>query len=238
MKQLLLLLGIITVLFSCNSKKKESSEKEVTIIEHNSKTDDLSYDCLRAYKDDYKGLISKKEMAGIFPIDFDVAKEELRSGSYGEYSYNWPSDRPDLNLEISGTRIKTPDQNIMGIKSLSFYSEKSQLKSNLDNFNMGYKNLSQNEMDKIQKNLESEGDEVKKTGKDLMKVRAISIWEAVEGIGSSAWFKWNDNYGGELAVLAGKAKFIVVIKVSDNPDENKQLAKEFANRILSKCQGS
>ena len=60
-------------------------------------------------------------------------------------------------------------------------------------------------------------------------------WEFVEGLGSSAWYKWDETYGGELAVLAGKAKFYIVIKISDDPKENRELAKKLAEKVIAKC---
>lgn len=237
MKKTACLAGLVVVLFSCNSGTKESSgtnsETKSEKVSTNDNTN--SYECLLKFKDNYEGLLSKDDFTSVYPIDFSTAKKELRSGSYGEYIYRWPSDRPDINLEISGMKMKNPDQNTLGVNMLSFYSEDSKLKSNRDNFNMGYKELSQKELDQIDTNLDKENEDIKKTGKDLLKVRAKSSWEFVDNLGSSAWYKWNENYGGELAVLAGKAKFYVVIKISNDPDENRDLAKNLAQKILDKC---
>ena len=59
--------------------------------------------------------------------------------------------------------------------------------------------------------------------------------EFVDGVGSSAWYKWTDNYGGELSVLAGRAQFKIRIKISQDADENKELAKKLAQIAISKC---
>jgi len=237
MKKMIFLTGIAFVLFSCNSGNKESSESNSDSKSEkvSNKVNSKSYDCLKKFQDDYKSALSKEEMASVYPIDFDKAKEELQTGNYGEHLYRWPSDRVDLNLEISGMKMKIPDQNIMGIKMLSFYSDKTEMESAIDNFNMAYKELSEAELEKIQANLEKQNDEVKETGKDFMKVRAKRSWDFVDGLGSSAWYKWNENYGGELAVLAGKAKFYIIIKISSDPDENRVLAKKLAEKVLEKC---
>ncbi|MEO8933913.1 MAG: hypothetical protein ABI295_06355 [Xanthomarina sp.] len=227
MKKIAFLTGIAFVLFSCNSGNKESSDRN--------KINSKSYDCLKKFEEDYAQLLTKEEMASIYPIDFDKSKVELRSGSYGQHMYRWPSNRPDFDLEISGMKMKNPDQNTMGVKRLSFYSDKSDLKSTIETFNMGYKELSEEELARIQANLDKQSDEVKETGKDLMKVRGKRSWDFVEGLGSSAWYKWNEKYGGELAVLAGKANFNIIIKTSSDPNENRELAVKLAEKVLEKC---
>lgn len=237
MKKMAFLVGIVFVLFSCNSGNKESSEA----VTANS-NDDVSgkdsgktYDCLKKFEDDYKGLLTQEEITSVYPVDFGSAKEELRSGSYGEYIYRWPSDRPTFTMEVSGMKMEIPDQNTLGIKMLSFSSDDTELKSIKETFNMGYKELSDKELEKIQANLDKQDAETKKTGKDLMKVRTKMKSDFVDGLGSSAWYKWDENYGGELAVLAGRAKFNIVTKISSDPEENKEVAKKLAEKVLAKC---
>ena len=119
---------------------------------------------------------------------------------------------------------------------LSFISEDSDLKSAVGTFDMAYKELSDEELKRINENLAKENDEIKKTGEEMMKVRGKSSWDFVEGLGSSAWFKWNDQYGGDLAVMAGRAQFNIVIKVNDTPADNRKLAVKLAEKILAKCE--
>lgn len=231
------LVGIALVFFACNSGNKESLEvNSENANEKISNTDNnRSYDCLKKFQDDYGLLLTEEEIASVYPIDFAIAKKELRSGSYGEYIYQWPSDRPTFTVEVSGMKMEIPDANILGIKMLSFSSDDSELKSVKETFNMGYKELSDKELEKIQDNLDKQNEDTKKTGENLMKVRAKMKFEFVDGIGSSAWYKWNENYGGELAVLAGRATFNIVAKISDDPEENKELAKKLAEKVISKC---
>ena len=234
MRKLVFLTGMAFLLFSCNSGNKESSTDSKT-DNASSKADGKSYDCLQKFKDDYSLLLTKDEMNSVHPIDFEVAELELRSGSYGQHIYQWPSDRPTFTMEMSGMKMELPDQNTLGVKNLSFYSDKSDMKSNLATFDMGYKELSNEELEKIQANLEKQSDEIKSTGKDLMKVRAKRSWEFVEGLGSSAWYKWGEQWGGELVVLAGNAKFTILVKISNEPIENRELAKKLADKVLAKC---
>jgi len=238
MKKIIFLTGIAFVLFSCNSGSKESSGmgSEIESTKKIKAINNVSYDCLKKHQDDYQSLLTKEEMASVYPIDFTNAKEELRAGSYGEYIFMWPSDRPDVDLEISGMKIKNPDKNTMGIKNLKFISDKTDMESAISTFNMAYKELSDEELEKIQANLNKQSDDIKSAGKNLMKVRAKVHWDFVDGLGSSAWYKWNETYGGELAVLAGKAKFYIVLKISSNPNENRKLAIQLANKVLAKCE--
>ena len=100
---------------------------------------------------------------------------------------------------------------------------------------MAYKEWSEEELERINKNLAKQNKEIESTGKDMMKIRGNRSWEFIEGLGTSSWYKWNEKFGGELAVLAGKAKFYIIIKISDNPKENRDLAVKLAEKVIAKC---
>ena len=68
-----------------------------------------------------------------------------------------------------------------------------------------------------------------------MKVRAKSSWDFVEELGSSAWYKWSEQWGGELVVLAGISQFTILTKISTNPEENREIAIKLADKVLAKC---
>lgn len=239
MKKSVLLFGLVFVLFSCNSGNKESSssssesddKKEIA----NTTSSENSYKCLGEFQENYEKLLTKEEMAKVHPIDFDAAKVNLSQGSYGNHEYSWPSDRPELELEVSGMKINMPDDNMMGVSNLSIISGNRDLQSDTSTFNMGYKQLSDEELEMIEKNLSKESEEIQKTGKDMMKVRAKRSWDFVKGTGNSAWYKWNEKYGGELSVLAGKAKFTIKSKVSNDPEQNRIIAVKLAELVLEKC---
>lgn len=237
MKKTLFLTGMVLLMVSCNSGNKESSgtTSDSNSDIKSSTTGDKSYDCLKKFEDDYNLLLTKDEMNSVYPIDFELADQELRPGSYGQHIYQWPSERPTFTTEVSGIKMELPDENTIGVKNLSVSSNKSDIKSRIASFDMAYKELSKEELDKIEANLAKQDDEVKKTGGDLMKVRAKRSWDFVEGLGSSAWYKWNEQWGGELVVLAGKAQFTIMSKISNNPDENREIAKELAEKVIAKC---
>lgn len=232
MKKVAFLVGIAFVLFSCNSGNNESSSSN---SDKSAETLNKSYDCLKEYQEDYSGLLTKEDMTAVYSFDLNTAKVELRPGNYGRHIYSWLSDRPDLEYEVSGMKLKGPDRNTMGVALLSFYSDDSDMKSTRKLFDRGYKQLSEKELKEIENNLSKQNNEIKKTGKDMMKVRKKSNWDFVENIGSSSWYKWNNQFGGELAVLAGKAKFYIRLKISDDPQENLEVAKKLAEKVLAKC---
>lgn len=231
MKKFTLIFGIAFILFSCNSDKKKSSDSQSSKSAKKAK----SYDCLKRYEDNYDKLVTKKELASVYPFDMDEVKEELSNGSYGEYIVSWPSDRPDIKMEVAGMKMNVPDLNAMGVKNLSFSSDKTKLETIRKNFDMGYKKLSDEELKAIEKNLEESSEEIRDAGKSMMKTRKERKSEFVDGIGSSAWYRWNERYGGELVVLAGRAKFTVRLKISEDPEENKELCMKLAVLVLEKC---
>lgn len=237
MRKFTLIFGIAFVLFSCNSDKKKSSDlsDKQTSEKSSKKANAKTYDCLIEFDNKYDELITKEELASIYPFDVDQVHEKVSNRSYGEYMLSWPSDRPDMTMEVSGMTMDLPDRNTMGVAVLNFESEKSDLESIRNTFDMGYKELSEEELQKIEKNLENASKEVKESGLKMMESRKKMKSEFVDGIGSSAWYKWNDKHGGELAVLAGRAKFNVRLKISDDAFENKEYAMKIASLILAKC---
>jgi len=233
MKKTILLAGISLFLFSCNSEGTTNSDG--TVKASSKKSKDLNCKLLADFKEDYSGLLTKEEISAVYPVDFENVKEKLRSGGSGEYSFSWPSDRPDILMEVVGQKVNITDQNIIGLKTFSYSTSDSDMKSFTETFNMAYKELSEEELERINKNLAKQNKEIESTGKDMMKIRGNRSWEFIEGLGTSSWYKWNEKFGGELAVLAGKAKFYIIIKISDNPKENRDLAVKLAEKVIAKC---
>lgn len=229
-------MGLAFVMFSCDSGKKETSNANSTDRTETSskKNAGKSYDCLKDFQEDYEALLSKAEMSSVYPIS-DKAEVNLSPGSYGQHIYQWKSDRPSFTMEVSNMKMQVPDQNTIGIKNLSISSSTSDLESIRKFFDMSYKKLSEEELAQIESNLDQAEDDVKETGKGYMEARVKSVWEAVDGLGSSAWYKWSEQWGGELVVLAGKANFTILTKINADPAENKELAIKLAEKVIAKC---
>lgn len=236
MKKLTFLAGIAFVLFSCNSGNKEPSTTDSDgNTETSSRVKGKSYNCSNEFQDDYSKLLTKEDMLAVYPFDIEAAKIDSGTGEYGRHIYSWPSDRPDVEQEIGGMKMKGSDMNTMGVALLSFYNEKSDMQSTRELFDRAYKKLSDKELKEINDNLNKQDEKTKETGKDLMEVRKKSAWEFVDGVGNSAWYKWNERWGGEMAVLAGKSKFYIRLKISADPAENLEIAKKLAEKVLEKC---
>lgn len=232
MKKVLFILTVALVSFSCVSDKKKSSEIEAELEENRP---DRKSACLREFEDRYDELITKSEMASVYPFNEEEAKISISNKSYGHHTISWPSDRPNLNLKVAGTEMNVPDENSMSVAVLNFYSDESALEEVLKQFERGYKQLSEEELEQINKNLENAAEENREINQKLMDARTKMNYAYINNIGSSAWYKWNDDYGGELAVLANRAKFNVRMKISKDSLENLEYSKKMAILIIEKC---
>lgn len=235
MKKLLYLITIGFIALSCNSNRKNTDSFENA--DSNLTASDLErYDCLQKYEEDYTALITKNEFASVYSFP-DLAEEDVLNQpvGYGYYTIQWPSERPDMEMTVSGMKIPVPDRNTMSIARLSLISDSRNIEGLKNLFDRGYKELSDEELDQIDKNLEKASDEVSESGKKMMEVRKTRNYHFVDSLGNSAWYRWDEKLGGELAVMAGNRSFLIRIKISDNPDENKEIARKLAEIVLRKC---
>lgn len=232
MKKITLILGIACMVISCTSDKKKSEALEGDGIENKSSE---KYACLEDYENRYDELASLNDMASVYPFEDQDYEVDLSNRSYGNHTITWPSDRPNLDLEVAGTKMNLPDQNSMSVAVLTTYPEDLSLEEVRKRFEMGYKELTQEELEQINKNLEKVEGEVGETGKKLMDVRQKMNYAKIDNIGTSAWYKWSDSYGGELAVLGGRTKFDIRIRISSDSVQNLEYSKKLAMLILGKC---
>lgn len=138
---------------------------------------------------------------------------------------------------------KRPDINQVTIKLLDFYTDKD-LKRNkqesvLDLFDQGYKKLSQTEYDELLANFEKKlGDKPNELAqaKKMLDSRMKFTYKSVDNLGDRAYWKWNDEYGIELVVLTGNAKFTILSKTSGKPQTSLNDAIKFAKEVLAKCE--
>lgn len=233
MKKLLYLITIGFIALSCNSNRKNTDSSDGSIT-----TSDIeNYDCLQKYEEDYAALITKEEFASVYPFDVTNAEEDLQNqpSGYGYYTIQWDSGRPDKEMTISGVTIPVPDRDMMSVNRLSSASENKNMAEVKDFFDRGYKKLSDGELAEIDKNLDNASAEVGETGKKLMEARKNRNYDFIDGVGNSAWYRWNETTGGELAVLAGRRNFLIRTKVGEDPKENEKIAKQLAHIVLQKC---
>lgn len=226
MKNNILILSMVTFLFSCSENKTKGN---------NNKNDYKKYDCLETYASDYSKLLSLEDMEKVYAFNPEVADNNLRSGDYGEHSYSWESDRPPFYIEVSNIKMEVPDNNILGIKNFSYQTSDISIETKKSNFDQGYKELSKEEIEEIEINISKSNDNIRESGKEFMEIRKGMRWQYVDNLGTSAWYKWDDNYGGELVVLAGNAKFTILCKVDSNSEKNMNIAIDLAQKVLEKC---
>lgn len=229
-----ILLFTITFLFiSC-----KDSEKQPEIG-----TDKISK-CLIAKDYKYEELLTKADLAKHVVIDESSYKMNVSNikGVYGSCSYEWASNRPDLEIEVAGQIIKGPDKNRVKITKLDFYTDQ-ELKlytqeSAISLFDQSYKKLSQQEYNELLANLEKEYANSPtdfKQAKGFLDQRMKLTFEPVQNLGDRAYWKWNDTYGIELVVLSGVARFTIEAKLSAQANSSLESAVKFAKEVLAKC---
>lgn len=206
--------------------------------------DKVGTSCFEKFDYRYEDMLTKADVAKHVTIDEPSFKMNISStkGEYGDCSYEWRSDRPDLELEISGQILKAPDRNRVKLTRLTFYTD-SELKlysqeSALSLFNQSYKKLSQSEYDELLANMKKEFGENTtrfKEAKGFLDTRMKFTYQPVENLGTQAYWKWDDRYGIELVVLLGSAHFRVETKVTDKANSTLEAAVKFAREVLAKC---
>lgn len=222
----------ILFFFSCSKdtsdeKTSENPKTSQTIVNNTS-------DCFEKFDENYDELLTRTDIEEFLTID--NSSYQMNS-SYRSVHHQWNSDRPELVFNISGQTIKGPDRNRIEIKSLGFY-DNSNPNEILEIFDIGYKKLTQEEYQNLLTNLETtyENDtDGFKRAKGFLDARLNSIYEPFIDLGTRAYWKWHDQHGIELIVLAGNTYFTIESKTSDKPEENLKIAKNLAKKIMNKC---
>ncbi len=236
------------LLFSCNSSENETAPGEKNASTSASfKSGQKTATCLSKFGHDYSKLLTKGDVLKHIPND---SGEELeikydpesvaRNPEYGEIYYNWPSDRPDVQLSPSFP-LKQPDKNTVSLTNLVF--NEGDIASIQDRFHTSYKVMSQEQIEggmvRLEESFKDKPAKDLETAKKLLEARGKSKNISVAGIGDHAyWFptKVMDlPLGSKIVVLVGNAQFEVVAKVSENDEENFELAKKIALEVLAKC---
>ena len=222
----------VVILFSACAGKGDNEQKSDAISQGLA---DKDYD--------YEALLTKADIAKHVNIDESSFKKEISAtkGKYGNCTYSWESGRPKMEKVIAGRDMKLPDPNKVVIKLLDCYTEedieKNEQKSAIDLFDMGYKKLSQAEYDELLANFEKKlGDKPKELAqaKKMMESRMDFTYKPIDNLGDRAYWKWND-YGIELVVLTGNARFTILSKTTGKPESSLEHAVNFAKEVLAKC---
>lgn len=234
MRKILLLLIATSIWIACADKQGPSyNDTQVT-------------NCYIAMDYKYEDLLTKADIAKHVNIDESSYKMIVSpiKGPYGSCSYEWLSDRPDLEIEVSGMKIKGPDKNRVNITQLDFYTgsdgELSSQASALALFDQSYKKLTQQEYNDHLASLKKEyaNDPVKfDQAKGFLDARMNLSYELVDQLGDRSYWKWDQDHGIELVVLIGATRFTIETKVTAEALTSLDVAVNFAKEVLAKCNG-
>lgn len=238
---------IAFLLFSCASESENTNSENLKKFSDKNQSDIKKADCLAGYNYDYSRLLAKEDVLKHIsisnPEELKIKYNEnsvQRNPEYGEIYYNWQSDRPDVQINPSFP-LKAPDLNTISFSNLSFKEgNASQIR---ERFHTAYKEMSQEELDhgmaSLEESFKDKSIKDLETAKKLLIARSNFKNKPVSDIGDYAyWFptKTMDLYlGTKIVVLAGNAQFEVTAKVSENDEENLEIAKKIAREILAKC---
>ncbi len=224
---------LILAFFASCANKEPKLEKENAIAT-----------CFKAMDYKYETLLTKADIAKHIAIDEESYKMEISStkGEYGSCTYEWKSNRPDLEMELLGQIIKYADVNRVELNMLTFYS-KSELElysqsSALSLFDQTYKKLSQEEYNQLLTNLEKEyanNPAGLATAKGFLDQRMQFAYRVQENLGDRAYWKWHEEHGIELVVLTGMVHFTIEAKVAATEGPALDAAVKFAQEVLAKC---
>lgn len=233
MKKIVYPILAVTLLFSACSDKDEDVINENDIDQ-----------CLMSRDYKYEDLLTKTDIAKHVKIDEPSYKREISAitGEYGSCTYEWKSDRPDMEMELLGQIIQVADKNQVTIRGLGFYTDQ-ELKlysqaSAMDLFDQTYKTLSQDEYNELLANLEKEyanDPERLKQAIGFLDARMLFDYARIDGLGSRAYYRWNQEHGGKLQVLSGGAYFTIESKTSGDSTTSLEHAINFAQEVLDKC---
>ncbi|MGB6084661.1 hypothetical protein [Moheibacter sp.] len=237
MKKAIYLLVMSHIIMACSSSNSTETELKMTSNSISS--------CLESKNYKYETLLTKADLEKYVNIDESSFKQEISTtkGKYGSCVYSWKSDRPDKEIvsKVTGATFKRPDMNQVTIKMLDFYTDEDlsthKQETAVDLFDRGYKKLSQTEYEELLANFEKElGEKPKELAqaKKILESRMKFEYKAVDNLGDRAYQKWTD-YGIELVVLTGNARFTILNKTSESPETSLNDAVNFAREVLEKC---
>lgn len=200
--------------------------------------------CLQNFDYQYEKILTKGDISK--HITIDEGSYELKisptKGQYGDATYSWKSDRPDREMELLGVILPWPDPNMAELTQLHFYDAKElelySQESIINLFEIGYRALTEAEVKKIRENLAREfADDPAKLeqANKLLDARLTSDYKHVDQLGSSAYWKWNQQYGLELNVLAGTVSFSLRTRFSADAETTLPITIALAREILAKC---
>lgn len=238
------------VLIACGGSTTGENVEGNAQIEKNDKSTTYNTKCFESFDYDYRKMLTKEDVLKYVTvsdpntIEMDYREKPI-SKQLNACTYKWPSDRPDqvMKTKVLQNSIETtvPDNNTVAVNNLSFH--KGTAEDALLVFGRKYKSLSDEEYNEMASRIDEQqkdkSEEERNTMKSLLKTRQNLSFTSVADLGSSAYWgrqTVNNMYLGiNLYVLAGTVEFEIIVKVSDDDQENVRVAKLLAQEVLDKC---
>ncbi|MFN8347259.1 MAG: hypothetical protein U0X91_19810 [Spirosomataceae bacterium] len=233
---------------ACNSTTANNAEKNTG---ETSKTESASTagnaDCLKSYAD--KGTLDQLLPLEVIKKHYEVPGQAKKSYSYrteakkhdkDTYEYTWDSGRT-RKMKMMGREMEYPSPNRVGLRwvgsDLFMIMGKT---TPLESFKAFYRNTTAAEKEAAFKKA---GDAMKEKGYDAKTTETATnmakdlssndiTFKEIAGVGEAASWRIKEK---ELTVLVGKITLQVSVEISNNDDENIELAKKLAVEVLAKC---
>ncbi len=233
---------------ACNNTTANTTEKGTG---KDPKTEAVSTvdnaDCLKSHAD--KGTLDQLLPLEVIKKYHDMPAQAKKAYSYSPeakkhdkdtYQYTWDSGRT-RKMKMMGQEMEYPSPNRVGVRWVGSDLFKIMGKPTpLENFRAFYRNTTAAEKEaafkKAGEAMKQKGYDAKTTETATGMAKDLSgediAFKEITGVGEAASWRIKEK---ELTVLVGKITFQVSVEISDNDDENIELAKKLAAEVLAKC---
>jgi hypothetical protein len=204
-------------------------------------------DCLKSHAD--KGTLDQLLPLDVIKKHHEVPVQAKKAYSYrpeakkhdkDTYEYTWDSGRT-RKMKIAGREMEYPSPNRIGLRWVGSDLFKIMGKSTpLENFRAFYRNTTAAEKEaafkKAGEAMKQKGYDTKTTETATNMAKDLSgndiTFKEIAGVGDAASWRIKEK---ELTVLVDKITFQISVEISDNDDENIELAKKLAAEVMAKC---
>lgn len=236
------------VLLSCNNNSSgEETDGTATATKTSSakKSTGNSGKCYEDYLgQNMENLLTKEDITKYVSMNLDEAKvNDWRDQKDPEYQHYYYIVKAGPEREKT---FKTPTGTVLpinyevGINGIKIYSEK--VKNPLQSFRNSHHTLSETEKE----NAKAAMNKALGKSKDLTEAQKSAAGKGtgsaidqlrfteIEGLGDAATWSHNYHY---LSMLVGNTVIDILVDVSDDENENIEVAKKLATEVLKKCNG-
>ncbi len=228
----LLPLWILLLLFACNTRSPNIEASPSKGLAVNSS-------CFDKYADKLDELLTKNEILSVYPTVSALAEYQYSKVGPVDYhicQYEWQSDRSYM-MKVGQQEIVVPRPNKIGVGFLRTYNES--IKDPLVYFNNAHRTPTKEEMAEYEKMAKKQMDKKgltegeQKIGKEITTPFLEKIsFTTIDGLGDAA--AW-DHMESALAILVGRIEFKIFVEISEDVNQNQELAIKLAKIVLAKC---